>query len=241
MIGAEIYNYNDTVPCHVIAVTEPVRNSEYDSRNQHSVFSPLDLRGMFGKGQLDEKGLMRVQITFRTRPEVSTSNYAAKFRKEMSRSLMVGNYWVSEVRDYEGIRAFYLENSERTSAHRLVSAMGLFFLVNVFLAVIGTFWFHVSRRRSELGLRMAMGSTRRGIEGLMIGEGLLLLAIASVPGLLIILNLAVADIVPCGVIRFTAISLLTGGVLALVVFLAIWYPARKAARQEPADALRYDG
>jgi len=154
---------------------------------------------------------------------------------------MVGNYWVSEVRDYEGIRAFYLENSERTSAHRLVSAMGLFFLVNVFLAVIGTFWFHVSRRRSELGLRMAMGSTRRGIEGLMIGEGLLLLAIASVPGLLIILNLAVADIVPCGVIRFTAISLLTGGVLALVVFLAIWYPARKAARQEPADALRYDG
>ena len=98
---------------------------------------------MSGKGQLDEKGLTRVQITFRIRPEVSTSNYAAKFRKEMSRSLMVGNYWVSEVRDYKGIRAFYLENSERTSAHRLVSAMGLFFLVNVFLAVIGTFWFHV--------------------------------------------------------------------------------------------------
>ena len=116
VIGAEIYNYNDTVPCHVIAVTEPVRNSEYDSRNQHSVFSPLDLWGMFGKGQLDEKGLMRVQITFRVRPEVSTSNYAAKFRQEMSRSLMVGNYWVSEVRDYEGIRAFYLGADERPSA-----------------------------------------------------------------------------------------------------------------------------
>ena len=83
VIGAEIYNYNDTVPCHVIAVTEPVRNSEYDSRNQHSVFSPLDLWGMFGKGQLDEKGLMRVQITFRVRPEVSTSNYTGLLPREL--------------------------------------------------------------------------------------------------------------------------------------------------------------
>lgn len=66
--------------------------------------------------------------------------------------------------DYEGIRAFISRTraDERPSA---VSAMGLFFLVNVFLAVIGTFWFHVSRRRSKLGLRMAMGSTRKGIEG----------------------------------------------------------------------------
>ena len=166
-----------------------------------------------------------------------------KVRDVIASNVTMNDYWAEKLP--AGMapepRAFYLENSERTSAHRLVSAMGLFFLVNVFLAVIGTFWFHVSRRRSELGLRMAMGSTRKGIEGLMIGEGLLLLAIASVPGLLICLNLAVADIVPCGVIRFTAISLLTGGVLAFVVLLAIWYPARKAARQEPADALRYDG
>ena len=56
VIGAEIYNYNDTVPCHVIAVTEPVRNSEYDSRNQHSVFSPLDLRGMSGQGPVGREG-----------------------------------------------------------------------------------------------------------------------------------------------------------------------------------------
>ncbi len=33
VIGAEIYITGDTLPCHVIAVTEPVRNYEYDSRN----------------------------------------------------------------------------------------------------------------------------------------------------------------------------------------------------------------
>ena len=60
----------------------------------------------------------------------------------------------------------------------------------MFLAVIGTFWFHVSRRRAELGLRMAMGSTRASILGLVMGEGLMLLTIATVPALLICVNLA---------------------------------------------------
>ena len=58
------------------------------------------------------------------------------------------------------MRSSYLENSIESNAQRIVSALGLFLLTNVFLAVIGTFWFHVSRRRAELGLRMAMGSTR---------------------------------------------------------------------------------
>ena len=51
----------------------------------------------------------------------------------------------------------------------------LFLLVNVFLGLIGTFWFRTRRRRSEIALRMAMGSTRGGVFRLLIGEGLLLL------------------------------------------------------------------
>ena len=143
-------------------------------------------------------------------------------------------------------RSSYLENSIESNAQRIVSALGLFLLTNVFLAVIGTFWFHVSRRRAELGLRMAMGSTRASILGLVMGEGLMLLTIATVPALLICVNLAWIDLMPPGLVEskvgcFLINSLLTWLILALIISLATWYPARKASSLEPADALRYDG
>ena len=48
----------------------------------------------------------------------------------------------------------------------------LFLLVNVFLGLIGTFWFRTRRRRSEIALRMTMGSTRGGVFRLLIGSGI---------------------------------------------------------------------
>jgi len=187
-----------------------------------------------------------MQITFRLRPSVATAGYADRFLKAMKRQLMVGNFWVSEVRAYPDVRSSYLENSIESNAQRIVSALGLFLLTNVFLAVIGTFWFHVSRRRAELGLRMAMGSTRASILGLVMGEGLMLQTIATVPALLICVNLAWIDLMPPGLVEskvgcFLINSLLTWLILALIISLATWYPARKASSLEPADALRYDG
>ena len=237
-IGADIYLHGDTLPGHVVAVTGPVRNDEFDRRKQCILFSLLDLREL--------NDLTQVQITFRLRPSVATAGYADRFLKAMKRQLMVGNFWVSEVRAYPDVRSSYLENSIESNAQRIVSALGLFLLTNVFLAVIGTFWFHVSRRRAELGLRMAMGSTRASILGLVMGEGLMLLTIATVPALLICVNLAWIDLMPPGLVEskvgcFLINSLLTWLILALIISLATWYPARKASSLEPADALRYDG
>ena len=58
-IGADIYLYGDTLPGHVVAVTGPVRNDEFDCRKQCILFSLLDLREL--------NDLTQVQITFRLR------------------------------------------------------------------------------------------------------------------------------------------------------------------------------
>ena len=42
-------------------------------------------------------------------------------------------------------------------------------------------------------------------------------------------------------LRFLLVNILTWILLAIVILLAVWLPASKAAEMEPAEALRYDG
>ena len=72
-IGADIYLHGDTLPGHVVAVTGPVRNDEFDRRKQCILFSLLDLREL--------NDLTQMQITFRLRPSVATAGYADRFLK----------------------------------------------------------------------------------------------------------------------------------------------------------------
>lgn len=92
---------------------------------------------------------------------------------------------------------------------------------------------------------MAVGSTCHGIQDLMIGEGMLLLTLAAIPALLVCVNLAYMDVLstkvmPVGLMRFGLVTLLTWLVMAAIIFLATWYPSRKASRLEPAEALHYE-
>lgn len=68
-------------------------------------------------------------------------------------------------------------------------------MLNIFLGVIGTFWFRTQHRRREVALRMAMGSSRRGIFLRLMGEGILLLTVAAIPALIIAFNVGIAELV----------------------------------------------
>lgn len=245
ILGKEVYMSGDSIPKRIVVVTEPVRNDEYDAGDMNVFFTRMDLTAMQREWGMKESDFTDVQVTFRTRPGSTLPDYAQYFLKEMKLQLKAGNFWVSDIKRFENIRADFLANSKETNNRKLFSALGVFFLVNVFLAVIGTFWFRVNRRRSELGLRMAVGSTRSGIQTLMIGEGVVLLTLAALPALLVCANLVWMDllsatVMPAGTLRFLVVSLITWATLALTIILATWYPSRKASHLEPAEALHYE-
>lgn len=238
VLGEELISEKDTMK--IIALTEPVRSDEYNDNLPYAWFtlmeSPRD-------GIVPENTCIQIQVTFRIRPNVETAGFEERFMKEMRRQLQAGNFWVSDVQSYNDIREQFLEKTSNSSGQQVISSVMLFLLVNVFLAVIGSFWFRVNRRKEELGLRMAMGSSRAGLLRFTITESLLLLTLAALPALFICGNLVYADLVSASaadnrLLRFFEVSLITWLLLAFIIVLGVWYPAQKAAHIAPADALR---
>lgn len=238
VVDEELASEEDTMK--IVAVTESVRNDEYNERLPYAWFSLMESPR---DGIVPESTCVQMQITFRIRPNVETTGFEERFMKEMRHQLQVGNFWVSDVQSYNDIREQFLERTSNSSGQQVISSVMLFLLVNVFLAVIGSFWFRVNRRKEELGLRMAMGSSRTGLLRFTITESLLLLTLAALPALFICGNLMYADLVSASaaderLLRFFEVSLITWLLLAFIIVLGVWYPAQKAAHIAPADALR---
>ena len=134
----------------------------------------------------------------------------------------------------------YQEGSHRRSQAVLI---GVFAFVALLLASVGTYGviaYSVSERRSEIGIRMALGAQQRDVVAMVLKQGIRILLI-GLP-----LGLAGAFLLS-GVLRnqlfgvATADPLTVAGVLfvlAGIIILASYVPARRAAKVDPLGALR---
>jgi putative ABC transport system permease protein len=98
----------------------------------------------------------------------------------------------------------------------------------------------VLERRSEIGLRRALGATRRHVSVQFLSEALLLSAAGGVAGVLLGAAVTAAYDAARGWEIVVPVVGLAGGVAAALVIGAVagLYPAARAARLAPTDALR---
>lgn len=198
--------------------------------------------------------IAEMEIAVHNRETVSDRRFLQEFKETMSRELRIGNFYLRGVKSYKQINADTDFSFGQTSNVRIHTGMMLFFLVNIMLCVMGTFWYRIRVRRDEVGLRMAMGATRANIRKMLVLEGLCLLAVVTLPAMLIetqLVYLGLIDTLGQGrnnlgylpdrlVLRFILTNLLTWVLLAVAIVVAIWLPADKAAKLAPADALHYE-
>ncbi len=124
-----------------------------------------------------------------------------------------------------------------------LSVLGLLALVALSLSVVGLYGvlaYSVTRRRREIGVRMALGAQSIDVLGLVIGQGMRLTALGIFLGILAAFGLTrwlsslLFEIKPLDAVTFSAVSLL----LLTIALIACWIPARDAARVDPMEALR---
>ena len=127
-------------------------------------------------------------------------------------------------------------------ALRVLSVLGGLGLA---LAVIGTYGvmaYLVARRTREIGVRIALGATRGTVIRLLLFTGLRLGLIALAIG--IPLALGTAGLLRnqlAGISPFDPVSFLTVTAIVLAALMAAcWLPARRAAKVDPMEALRYE-
>ena len=128
---------------------------------------------------------------------------------------------------------------ERFTA-RLLSGFGVLGLVLAALGMYAVVGFAVERRTSELGIRMALGAARSQVVRMVIGEVMVIVAVALAIGLgaALLVSPAVSSVL-FGVAPMDPVTLIaTAALLALTAIVATWLPARRAAGVDPVRALR---
>jgi len=122
----------------------------------------------------------------------------------------------------------------------LVTLFGGLALVIAGVGIAGVLAFSVSLRTGEIGIRMSLGADPFRVKRMVLGEGWVLLAsglLLGIAGALLagrLLSTLLYGVAPNDPLTVSVVTL----VMATVGTLACWIPAARAARVEPAMALR---
>ncbi|HTS89380.1 MAG TPA: ABC transporter permease [Gemmatimonadales bacterium] len=226
-------------PFLVIGVMQPkLQNSSYQSRDKDRVFIPASTHfALFGKRELND-------IVYRAASPELTKVAERHVYETMGRK------YKFDPDDKDALGVWDTSEWETRFGY-------LFLAFNIFFAVVGSFtllvggigvanimYIVVRERAREIGIRRAVGATRRDILRQFFAETLLIVLLGAVAGMVLSVGIVfglgsmpIRDFVGAPVISGTVL-LATLALLALVAFAAGLLPARQAAALDPVEALR---
>ncbi len=199
---------------------------------------------IWSEGRMIEKNANKdLTMLIRVHPDAD-HDFRETFLSTMRAQLTAGNLSIVNLTRMEDYRTYMLNLSSINLMYGAGYFLAAFFFICAFLGIIGTFWFRTESRTSEIGLRMALGATRRQVRWQMIGEGLMLLGIVWLPAVIVsyVLRTAVWDneTLLSDTVLFITLTAVTTVLLMLLIVAGIWIPARQASRINPVDALHYE-
>lgn len=243
--GMEIRNqYEKDTLGYMIAGVVPYFKTGVTKQPEPTSFSMID---RFEFYEFPDDG----QICFRIRDGVSKAAFVEQFKQELAPQLSIGNLHFLQLDDFDVIRSNWEYAYGTNNKLRLQTGLTLFFLICTFLGIAGTFWLRSDARKGEIGLRMALGSSRKSILKAFFIESWLLATAAWMVGILFVLQRVhytgfaeqpriVNEVylqnqfVP----HFLIVSAIVYALILCIAMIGTWIPARQAAATAPSEALR---
>jgi putative ABC transport system permease protein len=215
----------------VVGVAEDVRGLGLDAPPIEVVYFPM--RPMPGAPLWTSPIYMHLVIRMTSANPVALTNTVTRFVQELDPQAAVAN-----PRTMESLLAKSISKQSFTLVLLLISA-GIAMLLSA-VGIYGVISYVVAQRRGEIGVRIALGAQAREVTGMVLRQSV---ALAT-------LGVGVGVLAAIGTTRFLrallfgvspsdpATLVVVPVVLLGVAFVASYLPARRAARVDPAEALR---
>lgn len=220
---------SDTIP--LLAAYKPMRYDDYQSAYR----SPSILAGV---GHSDYNWMNELFVRVKDNMD---KDFIENLMNDANAHFRVGNYYIASVQSFDDIRRIH--HSEDVAEMRMYFTGSAFLALNIFLGLLGTFWFRTSQRIPEIAIRKANGANRSDIFRRVIGEGELLLLLVTPFAVALdylLVHYELNTRYPWDYFeptRFFACVVISWGFMALMILLGILIPANRAMRIAPAKAL----
>ena len=222
----------DETEYQVIGIIDEFKNGGIFSSTKRISFQRISMSSDVEFARFSSEA-MGSRILLKVRP-----NTSIEFEEILTRNLSnIAKNWQIKVNSLEAIKN---SASLQSLIFPIIFAVVCgFLMINVGLGLFGVIWYNTNRRKSEIGLRRALGSTAKNIHGQIIGEAIVLSTFALIFGSIFALQFPILGIIPFFDPTIYLIAyFISIAVIYFLTSICAMYPSKIAAGIEPAEALR---